>query len=685
MATDFWVVLSRDGQRFSAHVESVDAGEARIAFDLNLADVRLREMFRALGRSRQISRGDQPPTFVTASAFGSELFDTVFRGTVRSIFDQARGFADARNETLRIRLKFVGVPELVDLPWELLRNESGSGYLALDRRMTLLRHLLVPMPIVPLKSSFPLRVLAVISTPKDETQLPSAEEEWVHLQNALAALSREHAVMLERSPDGTLASLRKTLRAHTPHVLHFIGHGDFGGGRGGQLLLQDQAGNAVPIATDQLANLLHDCDSLRLVVINACEGARTSRVDPFAGVAQGLISRGIPAVVAMQFPISDEAAAIFSASFYRSIANADAVDAAVAQARRELSSGGDELETEWATLVLYVRGDTQLFVSPPVVSPIRRALIGATIATIATVAVRGSQGPSKPQHAETEARSGLALTVFPWRTFDKGDGSQFKHQILAIGDTWFGIGGFPFWGTGSLLTEMKLRVSTVAANVTAGQLGDTLPLLLKQSQLKSALTGPLARRWDAIVLSVGLADLVGAIGSALELPANKRVLLKSDEVSSSADLLRKYVSDDGWSSLEKLIASSFGELFSIVSSGPSKGAPIVLHTYDYFTARDSPGGLGFGPWLYHAFSKFGIPMTEWISVTDGLVDRLASTLEATKQHPNVHLVPTRGVLIRASPTAVGVSGDWANELHPSRVGYRKLAAVYQAQLDILLG
>ena len=93
--------------------------------------------------------------------------------------------------------------------------------------------------------------------------------------------------------------------------------------------------------------------SLRLVVLNACEGARSARDDPFGGVAQALVRQGIPAVIAMQFEISDPAALVFSQSFYQAIADGLPVDVATLEARRAMFAEGNEIE--WATPVLYLR------------------------------------------------------------------------------------------------------------------------------------------------------------------------------------------------------------------------------------------------------------------------------------------------------------------------------------------
>jgi len=99
--------------------------------------------------------------------------------------------------------------------------------------------------------------------------------------------------------------------------------------------------------------MLEGYHSLRLVVLNACEGARSARDDPLGGVAQALVRLGVPAVIAMQFEISDPAALVFSQSFYEAIADFLPVDVAMVEARKTMFAQGNEVE--WATPVLYLR------------------------------------------------------------------------------------------------------------------------------------------------------------------------------------------------------------------------------------------------------------------------------------------------------------------------------------------
>ena len=61
------------------------------------------------------------------------------------------------------------------------------------------------------------------------------------------------------------------------HILHFIGHGDYDDrNQDGMLLFEDRNGRAHPVNGEQLGAVLQNFDSLRLVVLNACEGARDS-------------------------------------------------------------------------------------------------------------------------------------------------------------------------------------------------------------------------------------------------------------------------------------------------------------------------------------------------------------------------------------------------------------------------
>jgi hypothetical protein len=84
------------------------------------------------------------------------------------------------------------------------------------------------------------------------------------------------------------------------HVLHYIGHGAYDEAtERGIVVLESARGRPHDVSGEGLGAMVQDEESLRLVVLNACEGARTSHVDPIAGVAARLVEFEIPAVIGM--------------------------------------------------------------------------------------------------------------------------------------------------------------------------------------------------------------------------------------------------------------------------------------------------------------------------------------------------------------------------------------------------
>ena len=89
-------------------------------------------------------------------------------------------------------------------------------------------------------------------------------------------------------------------------------------------------------------------------MLNACDTGRGSALDVFSSTAGALVRRGIPAVVAMQFAISDKAAIRFAETFYLNVAKRLPVDTSVMRARRAMRRAKKDT-LEWGTPVLYLR------------------------------------------------------------------------------------------------------------------------------------------------------------------------------------------------------------------------------------------------------------------------------------------------------------------------------------------
>jgi hypothetical protein len=287
---------------------------------------------------------------------GGVLFESVFTGDVRGCLRASQTEARLQGKTgVRLRLRLGEVPELGVLPWEYLYEKEGNNFLAASRKTPVVRFLDAPEPVRPLQVRPPLRVLVMISSPQGVEAL-DVEREWENLKSALDEPLRNGLVQLERLASPTIDALRRRLRQERFHIFHFIGHGGFDeAADDGVLMLADEQGRMKPVPAQHLGTVLREEETLQLAVVNACETARGSATDPFSGTAQGLMQRGVPAVVAMQFEISDEAAITFSRELYSALADGYPVDAAVADARQAILTSGNDVE--WGTPVLYMRAE----------------------------------------------------------------------------------------------------------------------------------------------------------------------------------------------------------------------------------------------------------------------------------------------------------------------------------------
>jgi sRNA-binding protein len=361
---DFDVLIERaDHDAYRVRVVNAPAGPtSSIGFTVPFSQLELENFVLRIGRPRRVVRRVDEPETAAIKAFGNQLYRALFHDELEVNLLRSQSQAAAAGMGLRLRLRLSDTPELAELPWEFLYDRVRNRFVCLSDRTPLVRFLEVPDPPRPLPVSPPLRVLVMISSPRDPSFAElDVEQEWANLQGVLSGLEQNGLVQLERLETATLSALRQRLRRDDWHVLHFIGHGGFDPhAQDGVLVLEDQAGGSRLVTAQALGVPLHNHDPLRLVVLNACEGARSDPTDPFAGTAQTLIQQGIPAVVAMQFEITDPAAIVFTGELYAAVADGYPLDAALSQARQAIYT--DVSEIEWATPVLYLRApDGRIF------------------------------------------------------------------------------------------------------------------------------------------------------------------------------------------------------------------------------------------------------------------------------------------------------------------------------------
>ena len=358
------------GQEYPVRVLRSPAGEMQSILVFPF-DPHTLERYQDKLRIALLSASGQQRQFLTPEErsmqeFGTALFKALFGNELRSCYDISWERAAQQSKGLRLRLH-IEAPELAALPWELLYDPRQAEYICLSQHTPLLRYLDLPQAVQPFKVPPPLRILGILASPQGLPEL-DLQGEKMRLERALADLQRRGLVQLEWIEQGTWRSVQRALRRGPWHIVHFIGHGRYDAQRDeGQLALVGSNGGVQPLGARQLALLLADHAPLRLVVLNACDGGRSGGYDIFSSTASILVRRGLPAVLAMQYAISDRAAIELSRVFYESLADGLPVDAAVAEARKAIRLARPD-SLEWSTPVLFSRAaDGVLFdlPSPP--------------------------------------------------------------------------------------------------------------------------------------------------------------------------------------------------------------------------------------------------------------------------------------------------------------------------------
>jgi hypothetical protein len=345
------------GRSYPVAVVRSAAGEARGIMQFPLDDLELENQLltlqNALLRSGGKPRHIMLPEEQSVQDFGLTLFNTLFMGAIGNCYAVSRREAERQGKGLRVKLRILS-PEMAALPWEFIYDPSRAEYICLSRNTPVVRYIELPQPPQPLPVTLPLRILGMITTPSNLPPL-DVKREQERMEKALEPLQQRGLVQLTWLAGQTWRDVQQAMREGPWHIFHFIGHGSFDPLTDeGQIAFADEQGQADLFRATQLGRLLADHRSLRLVVLNACESAKGGRHDVFSSAAANLVRHGIPAVLAMQYTITDAAAIVFSRAFYEALAGGMPIDAAVSEARKAVSFDVENT-LEWGIPVLFMR------------------------------------------------------------------------------------------------------------------------------------------------------------------------------------------------------------------------------------------------------------------------------------------------------------------------------------------
>lgn len=254
----------------------------------------------------------------------------------------------------------------------------------------------------------------------------------------------------------------------------------------------------------------------------------------------------------------------------------------------------------------------------------------------------------------------------------------FTHRFLAEGDSWMDkstpvMGSLPQF----LAEEMENQGHSILV-INISTAGDTL------RRITDVMQGEFAWwleqfRYDGLLFSAGGNDFIDA---ARDPDPGQGILRDMSSQPLPADGYDCVDPQGMVILLNQYLNPNFNILYQAIRNHAlNASTPIFLNSYDTPTARDAPALHGIGPWLYTAYQKNHVNPTLWSSLTIGLFQDIQKTINNwCNGRAKVYAVPTTGILIPAKPGTSGSNGDWANEIHPNKSGWKKQAKVWTKEL-----
>lgn len=312
---------------------------------------------------------------LTPQEWGQLLFDYTFHGDLLRCWIASLNQSRASRFGLRILLRFNDTPKLALLPWEYLYDHHIGGFLALSDDTPIVRYPEIPQGANAPSISEKLCMLVAVAQPNDIPTSLNVDQELADLQYVLKDSRVRTPIKVDIIQQCTVEKLQRRFQEMNDpiHILHFIGHGRYHTEQQeGLLFFETHNGSGDPVTAERLTEIVRNHDSLRLIFLNSCEGAKNGTSSIFSSLASQIVKTMPPtllAVIAMQFDIVDETAIALTRYFYEAVASGYPVDSALTKARNALFVRHNSYD--WGTPALFMRAeDGKLFdISDPVQHP----------------------------------------------------------------------------------------------------------------------------------------------------------------------------------------------------------------------------------------------------------------------------------------------------------------------------
>jgi tetratricopeptide (TPR) repeat protein len=271
------------------------------------------------------------------------------------------------------------VPEILNLPWELICIESGN-FIGLDSKFTIRRLPKKDSPLARANTSLPprpLRILFMACAPREEAQLEFEREEEAIIR-AIAKAGPN--VAFDSGDAGTFDELLERINEFQPHIVHLTGHGIVMDDGLGYFAFEDERGQTDSRSSVEMRERLFSGSSVQLAFISGCQTGKAPPIAAMGGICQGIVSEEIPMAIGWAASIADDIATQFAATFYKTLAAGQPVDRALTQARQAIQKTCDERGYPgWTLPVLYSASTQSMVFDPdpqrPSVPPMRPSVV----------------------------------------------------------------------------------------------------------------------------------------------------------------------------------------------------------------------------------------------------------------------------------------------------------------------
>jgi hypothetical protein len=249
--------------------------------------------------------------------------------------------------------------------------------------------------------------------------------------------------------------------------------------------------------------------------------------------------------------------------------------------------------------------------------------------------------------------------------------------LIAEGDSWF---DYPFNSVLGELENLSYEIESVAHK------GDTAEEMAYDASQLAKLAGlfeKLEQRGEvprAILLSGGGNDVAGNELSVVLNHKQSGLPAVNEDVAKGVIMGR----------LRVAMASLIGAVSELSRRSFGRMIPVLVHGYDY----PVPDGRGYvggfwvlpGPWLEPAFRLKGyVDMTERVRVMIDLIDRFNDMVASLPGQPGLEHVIYVNLRRKLSNELEGKKYKklWANELHPTDLGFQSVAAEFHKIIGTL--